>query len=230
MPWTDHTPCHPQSSCHIENCTEPCEDLLHKQSGNQFPGLVTHSWPSLCDECEGVWDTDSVFWMEIWGRMQLYNLYFPSKYSFHSACFSGPGFVVKLARMCGRCWQLTHMTLNSMFDIKWLCLNFLKLYQSGHNITSSQVTVKMAPTVSNSLGRTVTLWGWPGGSVVGNPTNYRSPRKLDFDLWVGKIPWRRKRQPTSILGWEIPWREESGGLQSMRSWRVGQDWAHAETL
>ena len=30
---------------------------------------------------------------------------------------------------------------------------------------------------------------------------------------------------SSILAWEIPWAEESGGLQSMRSQRVGHDWA-----
>ena len=30
---------------------------------------------------------------------------------------------------------------------------------------------------------------------------------------------------SSILCWKIPWTEEPGGLQSMRSQRVGQDWA-----
>ena len=45
-----------------------------------------------------------------------------------------------------------------------------------------------------------------------------------FDPWVGKIPWRRKWQPTpSILAWKIPWREEPGRLQSMGSQRVGHD-------
>ena len=29
---------------------------------------------------------------------------------------------------------------------------------------------------------------------------------------------------SSILAWEIPWTEEPGGLQSIRSWRVGHDW------
>ena len=29
--------------------------------------------------------------------------------------------------------------------------------------------------------------------------------------------------PSSILAWEIPWTEESGGLQSSRSQRVGRD-------
>ena len=29
---------------------------------------------------------------------------------------------------------------------------------------------------------------------------------------------------SSILGWEIPWTEEPGGLQSMGSQRVGHSW------
>ena len=39
-------------------------------------------------------------------------------------------------------------------------------------------------------------------------------RRHGFNLWVGKIPWRRKWQ--GILAWEIPWTEKRGGLQSMR--------------
>ena len=31
--------------------------------------------------------------------------------------------------------------------------------------------------------------------------------------------------PSSILAWKIPWTEESGGLQSTGSQRVGHDWA-----
>ena len=36
---------------------------------------------------------------------------------------------------------------------------------------------------------------------------------------------------SSILAWEIPWTEESDGLQSMESQRIGYDWAteHAHT-
>ena len=30
---------------------------------------------------------------------------------------------------------------------------------------------------------------------------------------------------SSVLAWRIPWTEEPGGLQSMGSQRVGQDWA-----
>ena len=42
-----------------------------------------------------------------------------------------------------------------------------------------------------------------------------------FVPWVGKIPWRRKWQPT--LFWKIPWTKEPGRLQSMRLQRVGDN-------
>ena len=55
-------------------------------------------------------------------------------------------------------------------------------------------------------------------------------RRRGFDSWVGKIPGRRKWQPTPvflpILAWKIPWTEEPGRLQFMGSQRTGHDWAH----
>ena len=45
-----------------------------------------------------------------------------------------------------------------------------------------------------------------------------------FNPWVGKIPWRRKWQPTPIfLAGESPWTEEPGRLQSMGLQRVGHN-------
>ena len=38
-------------------------------------------------------------------------------------------------------------------------------------------------------------------------------------------PWTAREVPSSILAWEIPWREEPGGLWSMGSKRVGHNWA-----
>ena len=32
---------------------------------------------------------------------------------------------------------------------------------------------------------------------------------------------------SSTLAWKIPWMEEPGGLQSVRSLRVGHDWSDA---
>ena len=40
-------------------------------------------------------------------------------------------------------------------------------------------------------------------------------RRCRFDPWVGKVPWRRKWQPSSSsLAWRIPCSEEPDGLQS----------------
>ena len=36
--------------------------------------------------------------------------------------------------------------------------------------------------------------------------------------------------PSSILGWKIPWTEEPGGLQSMRSQRVRHDWLSMHSM
>ena len=45
-----------------------------------------------------------------------------------------------------------------------------------------------------------------------------------FNSWVGRIPWRRKWQPTSsVLAWRIPWTKEPSKLQSMGSQRVRHD-------
>ena len=35
---------------------------------------------------------------------------------------------------------------------------------------------------------------------------------------------------SSLLAWRIPWTEGPGGLQSMRSERVGHDWAHMHSV
>ena len=46
-------------------------------------------------------------------------------------------------------------------------------------------------------------------------------RRPGFDPWVGKIPWRRKWQPTPVfLPGESSWTEEPRGLQSMRSQKI----------
>ena len=67
-------------------------------------------------------------------------------------------------------------------------------------------------------------WGFPGDLLVKNLP--ASARDVDLiDIWVRKIPWRRKWQPTpvflygksSILAWKIPWTEKPGWLQSMGS-------------
>ena len=40
---------------------------------------------------------------------------------------------------------------------------------------------------------------------------------------LGTSPGVRNSNPLQYFAWEIPWREEAGGLQSMGSRRVGRD-------
>ena len=52
----------------------------------------------------------------------------------------------------------------------------------------------------------------------------RRHKRYRFDPWVGKIPWRREWQPTSLfLPREFPWTEEPGRLQSIGPQRAGCD-------
>ena len=67
------------------------------------------------------------------------------------------------------------------------------------------------------------LWGFPGGPVVKN-----SPAKQETQIqFLGQEDPLEKEMAThsSILAWEIPWREEHGGLQCMGSQKVRHDWA-----
>ena len=66
---------------------------------------------------------------------------------------------------------------------------------------------------------------FPGDSVVKNlHANAEESRRCRSDSWVGKIPWRKKRQSTPVfLPEKLPWAEEPGGLQSIRSKRVGHN-------
>ena len=50
------------------------------------------------------------------------------------------------------------------------------------------------------------------------------------ETWVWSLHWEDPLEKgmathSSILAWRFPWAEEAGGLQSMRSQRVGHDWA-----
>ena len=65
-------------------------------------------------------------------------------------------------------------------------------------------------------------WGFPGGSVVKNPP-------VKQETWVRSLgredPLEKgMKTHSNILAWEIPWREEPGGLQSMGSQRVRHNW------
>ena len=83
------------------------------------------------------------------------------------------------------------------------------------------------PSLTPGLGRSP-------GEGIGYPFQYswasllaQTVKNLPAmqETWVGKIPWRRSRQPNLVfLPGESSWREKPGGLQSMGSQRVGHNW------
>ena len=54
--------------------------------------------------------------------------------------------------------------------------------------------------------------------------------KLNFWWWVYCSVEKAMAPHSSTLAWKIPWTEEPGGLQSMRSLRVGHDWVTSFSL
>ena len=70
-------------------------------------------------------------------------------------------------------------------------------------------------------GQVIFHWGFPGGSVINNPLAKQQ-------TWVPSLGQKDPLEKevaihSSIPAQEIPWTEELGGLQSMRSQRVRQD-------
>ena len=71
--------------------------------------------------------------------------------------------------------------------------------------------------------------GFPGvGSGKESVCQCKSLRRLWFNPWVRKIPWRRKWQSTPVfLPGKFHGQRSLAGLQSMGSQRVRHDWAHS---
>ena len=66
------------------------------------------------------------------------------------------------------------------------------------------------------------LWGFPGCAAVKNPPAKAGDSEVQF---LGREDPLEVEMATHsiILAWEIPWTEEPGRLQSMRSQRVRHD-------
>ena len=95
--------------------------------------------------------------------------------------------------------------------------------QGSHAMQESPVIFQVRKILwrMNRLPTPVFL-GFPGGSAgKESPCNVGDS---EFSPWVGKIPWRRTWQPTSVfLPGESPWIEDPARLQSMGSQRLGHE-------
>ena len=74
--------------------------------------------------------------------------------------------------------------------------------------------------------RTMVTQGFPGGDSGKEATcQQRRSKRLGFDPWVGKIPWRRKWQPTPIF---LP--GESHGQRSLAGYSPSVQFSSAAQL
>ena len=99
---------------------------------------------------------------------------------------------------------------------KVVCVRPMGLETSGG---PSVVIPELGSTYFCSLCGLSESLGFSGGSDIKKKKKiclqFRRPQ---FDLWVGKISWRRGWQPTSVFfSGKIPWTEEPGELQPMGS-------------
>jgi len=60
-------------------------------------------------------------------------------------------------------------------------------------------------------------------AVKNLPVNAGDARDTGSIPGSGRYPGRGHATHSSILAWRIPWREESGGLQSVASYRIRQN-------
>ena len=76
------------------------------------------------------------------------------------------------------------------------------------------------------------ILGFPGGASGKGPTcQYRRHKKHGFNLWVGKVSWRRAWKPTPVL--LLGESHEQRSLVGYSSWghkRIGHDLATKQDL
>ena len=94
-----------------------------------------------------------------------------------------------------------------------------------------QIDANKASDPSTSQWRRINrLFGF---SFVPCYTLESPPQEYSFHVYLGLVSLLKEKAMaphSSTLAWNIPWTEEPGGLQSMGSLRVGQDWATSLSL
>ena len=107
-------------------------------------------------------------------------------------------------------------------------VNIVSLLESSVSKNVSLVSACILSHVRPRTGRQILYPEPPGkpcGSMVKNPIHL-SMQEMQVQSLGQKDPLEKEMAThASILAWEIPWTEEPGGLQSMRSQRVEYDLA-----
>ena len=130
---------------------------------------------------------------------------------------------------CGHCW---------VSQICWYieCSTFtassFRIWNSSVGIPSPALAlfVEMLPkaqlTSHSSMAgsRWVTTASWLSGSRIWLPMQKRQETQVWLLDWEDPLE-EEMATHSSVIVWKTPWTEKPGGLQSMGSQRVGQDWA-----
>ena len=112
-------------------------------------------------------------------------------------------------------WQATVHGIFQEGILEWAAISFSR----GSSQPRDRPLSLMSPALSGGFFTTSTAWEEPACQCL-----RRRRERFGFNLWVGKIPWRRKWQPTLVfLPGKSPWIEGPGGLQSVWSQKVGHD-------
>ena len=154
------------------------------------------------------------------------------------------GFSFCFTHNCLELWSLltifptmtqVWVTITSHLDMQAF---FLSCYFSSSSVmvyfphSNHIIPFKRTSGQSMSLNNGPPIIPLLGGSLANNLPVKRRDNSWEYHCWVGKIPGEGNGNCSSILAWKILWKEEPGGLQSIRSQRIRLDWAteHACTL
>ena len=128
---------------------------------------------------------------------------------------------------------LTEHCLAKGLVLAWKSWKYLTLWTPSH---SSLEEYDLSQTAFSSWVRPRKMDVWLLSTVSGASQVtlvIRNPlaSARDIEIWVWSLGQDYLLEEgvathSSILAWSIPWTEETGGLQSMRSQRVRYDWAH----
>ena len=101
------------------------------------------------------------------------------------------------------CFSMHFVPNDSPITIKFIFCHFTKISDtepSFLNFKREALSYRLWPS---GIKNFKILWmreGFPGGTVLKNSTcQCRKCKSCRFDPWVGKIPWRRKWQPTPLF-------------------------------
>ena len=110
-----------------------------------------------------------------------------------------------------------YLILGLSWDLKETSLT----WKFKDSCTPPLLIFKMGLFTRSPLAMDIWSMGFPGGTSGKEPTcQCIRHKRLEFDPWIGKIPWRRAWQPTPVF---LP--GESHGRRSLKGY---SPWGHTE--